>query len=198
MFHGDNFYIRDWYNKGIRHISDLLDEHGDIYQFEGLKTRYNMRETFLDYHSLLRKIPNEWKNILNNNKVVSILNKYNVNCNIYVQQLIADKKGCRRFYDIMTEVNKFVLSNKWEREIPDITAREMRNYYRVIKSLKEVKLKDFQYKVTSKILATRSFLHKINKINDNLCEPIIFVTRNRKQYTIFLFNVKMLNVFGLN
>ena len=170
LFHGDNFYIRDWYNKGIRHISDLLDEHGDIYQFEGLKTRYNMRGTFLDYHSLLRKIPNEWKNILNNNKVVSILNKYNVNCNIYVQQLIADKKGCRRFYDIMTEVNKFVLSNKWEREIPDITAREMRNYYRVIKSLKEVKLKDFQYKVTSKILATRSFLHTINKINDNLCE----------------------------
>ena len=97
MFHGDNFYIRDWYNKGLRHISDLLDEHGDIYQFEGLKTWYNMRGTFLDYHSLLRKIPNEWKNILNNNKVVSILNKYNVNCNIYVQQLIADKRDVDDF-----------------------------------------------------------------------------------------------------
>ena len=56
------------------------------------------------------------------------------------------------------------------REIPDITERELRNYYTVIKSIKEVKLKDFQYKVTSKILATRSFLHRINRINDNLCE----------------------------
>ena len=56
-----------------------------------------MGGTFLDYHSLLRKIPNKWKNILNNNKVVSILNKYNVNCNIYVQQLIADKRDVDDF-----------------------------------------------------------------------------------------------------
>ena len=115
---GDNFYIRDWYNKGIRHISDILDEHGNIYQFDGLKTRYNLRGTFLDFHSLLRKIPNEWKNILNNNKVVSILNRYNVSCNVYVQQLCAEKKGCRRFYDIMKDANIFVFNNKWEERSP--------------------------------------------------------------------------------
>ena len=87
-----------------------------------------------------------------------------------MQQLCAEKKACRRFYDIMTAANIFVFNNKWEREIPDITERELRNYYTVIKSIKEVKLKDFQYKVTSKILDTRSFLHRINRINDNLCE----------------------------
>ena len=36
--------------------------------------------------------------------------------------------------------------------------------------MKEVKLKDFQYKVTNKILVTKFFLHRINKIDNNLCE----------------------------
>ena len=40
----------------------------------------------------------------------------------------------------------------------------------VIKSLKEVKFKDFQYKVNNKILVTKSFLYRINKIDNNLCE----------------------------
>ena len=33
-----------------------------------------------------------------------------------------------------------------------------------------MKLKDFQYKITNKILVTKHFLHKINKIDNNLCE----------------------------
>ena len=36
--------------------------------------------------------------------------------------------------------------------------------------MKEVKLKDFQYKVTNKILVTKSFLYRINKIDNDLCE----------------------------
>ena len=46
----------------------------------------------------------------------------------------------------------------------------MEKYHSVIISLNEVKLKDFQYKITNKILVTKSFLYRINKTNDNLCE----------------------------
>ena len=94
----------------------------------------------------------------------------------------------------MTDANIFVFSNKWEREILGITERELSNYYSVIKSIKEVKLKDFQYKVTSKSLATRSFLHKINRMDDNLCEQC-----HQKSKTIrhlFLYNVKMSPILG--
>ena len=53
--------MKDWYNKGLRHVSDLIDERGNFYEFDGVKTRYNLRGTFLGFQSL-RKIPNEWKN----------------------------------------------------------------------------------------------------------------------------------------
>ena len=81
-------------------MSDLIDENGNFYEFEDIKNRYNLRGTFLDFQSLLRKISNEWRTILEDNKVTCILNKYNVRCSIYMQQILADKKGCRRFYDI--------------------------------------------------------------------------------------------------
>ena len=42
--------------------------------------------------------------------------------------------------------------------------------FSVIIALNEVKLKDFQYKITNKILVTKSFLYRINKTEDNLCE----------------------------
>ena len=36
--------------------------------------------------------------------------------------------------------------------------------------MKEVKLKEFQYKTTNKIFVTKYFLHRINKIDNNLYE----------------------------
>lgn len=167
--HGQNFCFNNWFKKGVRQISDLIDENGNIYQFDSFKEMYGIRGTFLEYQSLIRRIPNEWRKKLNDNKIFCILNRFNVKCNYYVNQLIKDKKGCRRFYDIMVSANKFTPNDKWLREVGNINEMEWNNFYLVIKSLKEVKLKDFQYKINNKILVTKSFLHKINKIDENSC-----------------------------
>ena len=34
---GRSFYSKNWFEKGIRLISDLIDENGNIYQFERFK-----------------------------------------------------------------------------------------------------------------------------------------------------------------
>ena len=43
------FFIKDWYDKGIRNIIDIITENGLIYDFEDLKHKYNIKGTFLDY-----------------------------------------------------------------------------------------------------------------------------------------------------
>ena len=83
----------------MRQISDIIDENGKLYQFNKFEEVYGVRGTFLDYHLLISKIPMEWKNKINENKVYNILNRFNVNCNHYVQLILKDKKECRRFYD---------------------------------------------------------------------------------------------------
>ena len=59
-----------------------------MYQFDALKETYGINGTFLDYQSLIRKIPNYWKDIIINNRQVCNQTKYNVTCNIYVKHLL--------------------------------------------------------------------------------------------------------------
>ena len=170
LINGQNFYIRNWHNKGIRYISDLFDESGNLFELDMLKNRYGLSGTFLDYQSVIRKIPKNWMTVVSNNKILCIISRFNVKCNIYVQTLINDNKGCRRLYDIMTDANKPIIHNRWLNQVGDINERQWENYNHVIQSVSAVKLKDFQYKITNRILFTKSFLFKINKVDDNLCE----------------------------
>ena len=166
-------------------MSDLLDEQGNIYDFEIFKTRFGLRGTFLDFQSLIRKIPNRWKTTLNNNKNICIINNFNVKCIVYVKLVLKDKKGCRWFYDLMKQSKKIELTNKWMQELGFINEEEHTSLNKVIRSIKEIRLKDFQYKVKNKILVTKSFLHKINKVDNNICAYC-----NLQRYIIFLLNVK--------
>lgn len=167
---GQFFCLNDWFQKGLIYIGDLFDENGDMLDFQTLKNRYRLRGTFLDFHAVVRKIPDSWKTILNNNKLACKVHRFNVKCNFYFQQVIKDKKGGRFFYDTMIEANKLDLQNKWSQQFGDINETEWKKYNTVLKTVKDVKLKDFQYKINNKILVTKSFLFKINKADNDLCE----------------------------
>ena len=73
------------------------------------------------------------------------------------------------------------LENKWLREVGNLNENDFVNHNRVIKNLKEVTLQDFQFKITNKILVTKSFLHRIGKIDDNQCS---YCNENMKSETI--------------
>ena len=122
----------------------------------------------MDYQSVIRKIPKNWMTVVSNNKILCIISRFNVKCNIYVQTLIKDNKRCRRLYDIMIDANKPIIHNRWLNEVGNINEKQWENYNHVIQSVSEVKLKDFQYKITNRILVTKSFLFKLNKVDDNL------------------------------
>ena len=51
-----------------------------------------------------------------------------------------------------------------------INEEDYKLFNNVIQNIKEIKLKDFQFKVTNKILVTDSFLHRIIKVDINMCE----------------------------
>ena len=54
-------------------------------------------------------------------------------------------------------------------EVGYINDQKWNKYNLVMKDFNVVALKDFQYKLTSKILVTKSFLHRIRKNEDTLC-----------------------------
>ena len=89
---GQNIYIREWYDKGIRNIIDLINLDRNFYQLDELKEKYNVHGTFLDYNSILRKLPADWKTKINQNRLSCQTWKQNVERNCYLKILCKDKK----------------------------------------------------------------------------------------------------------
>jgi len=54
-------YKKIWYEKGIKYISDLLENDNKYYSFVNFKNKYNISCNFLEYYSLIYAIPNSMK-----------------------------------------------------------------------------------------------------------------------------------------
>ena len=162
-------FFKNWYEKGIREVHDIIAENGEFYSFDDLKTMYNINGTFLDYQHLKHSLPQSWITQINDNNVYILENKTNVICNIYIKKLIQAKKGSRVFYDILVNVKEYIPQNKWQEEIDDISENDWKLYFSNIKHWHEVQIRDFQYKINNKILVTNSFLARINKIDSGMC-----------------------------
>ena len=163
------FLIKSWFEKGIRNVIDILDANGDIYNFEQLKETYSLKGTFLDYQGLIRKLPRTWLEAINEQKDKCVFLKYNVQMNCYIRQIMKDKKGSRKIYDKIVPVKEQLNKDRWNTELGHITNEEQIKVNSSLKYINEIKLRDFQFKINNKILVTNSFLHKINKIDNNLC-----------------------------
>ena len=74
-FNIGNRFIKVWFQKGITTIYDLIDRNGNWYDFERLKEACGIKSTFLNYLNVLNCIPNAWKDVINEDKVYSILKK---------------------------------------------------------------------------------------------------------------------------
>ena len=158
-----NYIINEWYNKGIRNVIDLIDENGLLYQFQMLQERYGIHGTYLDYMQLINRIPRLWRDIINENSEKCASYKNNVQINCFVFYLLRKRRGCRDIYDKIIPVNEVTIPNKWINEIGDIQIDEWKKINKKLNYIKEVKLRDFQFKINNCILVTNSFLFKIKK-----------------------------------
>ena len=195
---GQNLYFKEWHDKGIKNVIDLLNGDGNFYQFDELKENYGIHGTFLDYQSILRKLPTYWKTKINQNNFVCKNRKQYVARNCYLKLLCKDKKGSRTLYNIIVgNQDSSPPSQKWVNILGNITQEEWNSYNDTIKNIKEVKLQEFQFKVNNHILVTKSFLHKINKVDNDRCtfcgletETIIHVLFNCNKVKEFWLAMK--------
>ena len=150
---GPNLLIRNWYN---RHYSTFVT----------FKNIYGVTGTFLDYQRVLANISDQWNILIRNNEIACRENAYKVACSIYIYMYIIShkrQKRCRRFYGIMVKTDEVFIQKKWLREVGNLNKNNFIIYNKVLLDLKEVALKDFQFKVNNKILVTKAFLHRIRQ-----------------------------------
>ena len=84
---------------------------------------------FLDYQSILRKLPAYWKTKINQNNFICKNMKQYVARNCYLKLLCKDKKGSRTLYDIIVgNQDSSPPSQKWVNILGNITQEEWNSY----------------------------------------------------------------------
>ena len=85
-----------------------------------------------------------------------------------LQIITNNKKGSKFFYDILCDDNKEpTFCEKWNRKL-DRQINWQTTFFK-IKKIKEVKLKWFQIRIVSRIIATNKSLHLMKVKNTNMC-----------------------------
>ena len=80
-----------------------------------------------------------------------------------------DKKGSRKIYDKKVPVKEQLDKDRWNTELGHMTNEEQNKVNSSLKYINEIKLRDIQFKINNKIHVTNSYLHRINKIDNNIC-----------------------------
>ena len=80
----------------------------------------------MDFRAYIRRLLEYLENEINDNRMACILSKHDVRCNVYLQNLLRDKKGCRRLYDVMVPTKLILESTRWVQYIGHISEVEMK------------------------------------------------------------------------
>ena len=86
-------------NRSFSHIGPirvLIKEEGSLLSLTDLKNNYNINIIFLEYHSIILSIPQEWKSILPDNQI----EKLDEICNKHILLLRVNQRVVKPFYKI--------------------------------------------------------------------------------------------------
>ena len=72
LIEGKPLFLRDWFNKGILSIQDLLDDAGNILSYQEFNNKYSCKSNFLQYYQVISAIP---KDLLNKAKLSDPIKK---------------------------------------------------------------------------------------------------------------------------
>ena len=157
------FILRDWYDKGVRYVSDLVNNEGCLYNFNHFQSIYNVKTNFLRFFGICQAI----KSYYGCTKFIKLSQPHRPH---FYDMLLKSQKGSHDFYSILNKKEVNPSSQlKWCVDL-DIHTMNWRDIYNLPFSLTiDCNYKWFQYRINTRLLATNSFLFKISISNSDLC-----------------------------
>ena len=171
--HIDVNFKKNWYDNGIRTLYDLVNKNGTLRSFVSLKQIFKITGTFLELHSLYKRLPKNWMKIINEKKVIETT--FQPQQPKWIAVLLKHKRGCSQIYKILNLNNakqqQMKCIVKWNRDLNiELESRVWKCIFLIpYKATVETKLREFQFKILHRIIATKKFLLKINLTDDNKC-----------------------------
>lgn len=165
---GSCVFFKTWYKCGVRFVSDLFDENGDVFTYENFVQVYGVRTNFLDFRSVINATK---QYLLDSNLNISQCNLSAPVLPLTLWFILKCRKGCRDIYDIL--IYKDIQSSaflKWQNNILLPASFKWNDLIQQVrKYTKDTTLIWFQTRIIYRTIATNTLLQKINIMADNTC-----------------------------
>ena len=163
-------FFKDWYSKGIKFVTDIINSEQKIMSMDEIITVYNVEPiNFLNFHRLKMVVRN-FLNLPDQCEYNSCLKRPYVP--FYLKIILKSAKGIKNIYSLLNDnYGKPVKIEKWNDEL-NLTIDEMtwKDIYKTcFTSIRDNYLIWFQYRVINRILGTRELLFKMKITDSSLC-----------------------------
>ena len=163
---GTHIFYREWFNKGIMYVNDLINEKGDFYTETEFSYKTGIRTNFLQYNGLIKTI----KNYL---KYMHLEITHKEQCPFipsHISTLLKQNKGSKAMYNTLNKsLDKPTGQGTWNK-IFKITNEEWRKIYSFpFIVTKYPALQWYQISINHNILVTNKLLNQMKIRNDALC-----------------------------
>ena len=171
---GKTLFFKNWFASNIKFVDDLLDQTGNFKSGEVIFNQlegYNRANWLMQYKTILKALPDEWKRVLKNTnmntRIKKVLKPFIFTENKFIYDIPVKAKS---YYKLIMKNNtqRSFIEKYWDKIfINKYTWREI--WTSRIKSQKNRKIADFHFKLIHRILPSQENLYKWKLSNTEKC-----------------------------
>lgn len=156
--------INAWRKKGLRYISDLINDEGQFLSFQQLKFLFQVSGSYLDYIGIMSSLPYEWKTLSRKTRAAFPV------IHPQIEIILSKERGAKHLYDVLLGSKIKQAKNTWERgwelKYGDINWAET---YGTIYQKYAVYYHILNYKIITQIVATNKLLYTMGVKDSPMC-----------------------------
>ena len=174
LVEGKRVFIREWFNKGIISIQDLLNDFGCIMSYVEFQNKYSCQSNFLQYYLVISAIP---KYLLTKAKNNNPIRKELYSADVTIQlddstHLDLTKAKTRDFYNLLNAKTHTVEQTgpqRWNKSLSMNEGSWKKAFTSLKKLCRDKKLREFQFKFIHRIVVAKKVLHRYGIKPDDDC-----------------------------
>jgi hypothetical protein len=172
MIRGKEIYYKKWHEKGILILHDIVNENGDFKELEILKDEFGINISVMEYNSLKSSIPSPWRKALKKMRIpkeaISGEELLFLDCSNRLLAL-SIAKNCDAYWELVSKKqDKPNCVAIWCNEY-NIEAENWKSIFRFYSTIKDTRLKAFQYKILNFLLPCNLYLSRIGRSETDRC-----------------------------
>jgi hypothetical protein len=163
---------KNWRDKGINLIHDILNNKGDFMSSAEIEQKYNYKCDILTYNKLKDAIPKEWRKMLKTMQIPE--EAVNFKESLYVKvgktaKPINNVKNNQMYWILVNDIRiESIIVDKLQREL-NVEEDKCKLVFTMPRVVSNTKIRTFQFKLLYNLIPTNLYLKRIQKSDTDIC-----------------------------